>query len=42
MANVIDLKKHPDTKDFGPRVGFIYDPFGHGKDRLARRLWHLL
>ncbi len=31
MANVIDLKKHPDTKDFGPRVGFIYDPFGHGK-----------
>jgi hypothetical protein len=31
MANVIDLKKHPDTKDFGPRVGFTYDPFGHGK-----------
>ncbi len=31
MANVIDLKKHPDTKDFGPRVGFVYDPFGHGK-----------
>jgi len=31
MANVIDLKKHPDTKDFGPRVGFIYDPSGRGK-----------
>ncbi|MGB7549914.1 MAG: carboxypeptidase regulatory-like domain-containing protein [Terracidiphilus sp.] len=31
MANVIDLKKHPDTKDFGPRVGFIFDPFGQGK-----------
>jgi hypothetical protein len=31
MANVIDLKKHPDTKDFGPRVGFIYDPFKTGK-----------
>jgi TonB-dependent receptor-like protein len=31
MANVIDLKKHPDTKNFGPRVGFTYDPFGHGK-----------
>ena len=31
MANVIDLKKHPDPRDFGPRVGFIYDPFGRGK-----------
>ena len=31
MANVIDLKKHPDTKDFGPRIGFVYDPFGNGK-----------
>ena len=31
MANVIDLKKKPDTKDFGPRVGFIFDPFGRGK-----------
>jgi hypothetical protein len=31
MANVINLKKHPDTKDFGPRVGFIWDPYGHGK-----------
>lgn len=31
MANVIDLKKHPDTKDFGPRVGFVFDPYGHGK-----------
>ena len=42
MANVIDLKKHPDTKDFGPRVGFVYDPFGHGKDSRSRRLRHLL
>jgi hypothetical protein len=31
MANVIDLKKSPDMKDFGPRVGFNYDPFGKGK-----------
>ena len=31
MANVIDLKKHPDTKDFGPRIGFVYDPFGRGR-----------
>jgi hypothetical protein len=31
MANVIDLKKVPDKKDFGPRVGFVYDPFRRGK-----------
>jgi hypothetical protein len=31
MANVIDLSHHPDRKNFGPRVGFAYDPFGHGK-----------
>ena len=31
MANIINLKKYPDTKDFGPRVGFAYDPFGNGK-----------
>jgi hypothetical protein len=31
MANVIDLKKTPDKADFGPRVGFIYDPFHQGK-----------
>ena len=30
MANVIPLHKNPDTKDFGPRVGFVYDLFGHG------------
>jgi hypothetical protein len=30
MANVIDLKKYPDTKDFGPRIGFTYQPLGHG------------
>jgi hypothetical protein len=31
MANIIDLKKHPDTKNFGPRIGFVYDPFSRGK-----------
>jgi hypothetical protein len=30
MANVINLKKVPDKRDFGPRVGFVFDPFGHG------------
>lgn len=30
MANVINLKKTPDKKDFGPRIGFVYDPFHHG------------
>ena len=30
MANIIDLKKTPDTRDFGPRVGFVYGPFGKG------------
>ena len=34
MANVINLKKNPDTKDFGPRVGFVYDPFGRGRTVL--------
>lgn len=34
MANVINLKKNPDKKDFGPRVGFIFDPLGHGKTVL--------
>ena len=34
MANVIDLKKNPDTKDFGPRVGFVFDPFGKGRTVL--------
>jgi hypothetical protein len=31
MANVIDLKKIPDKKDFSPRLGFIFDPLGKGK-----------
>lgn len=31
MANVINLKKTPDKKDFGPRVGFVYDLTGKGK-----------
>ena len=30
MANILPLHKNPDTKDFGPRVGFAYDPFGRG------------
>jgi hypothetical protein len=34
MANVLPLHKDPDTKDFGPRVGFVYDPFGRGKTVL--------
>lgn len=34
MANVIDLKKSPDKKDFGPRVGFVYDLFGNGNTVL--------
>jgi Carboxypeptidase regulatory-like domain/TonB dependent receptor len=31
VAGVIDIAHHPDRKNFGPRVGFAYDPFGHGK-----------
>jgi len=31
MRNVLDLNHSPDKKDFGPRVGFAYDPFGHGR-----------
>jgi hypothetical protein len=31
VANVINLKHSPDKKDLGPRFGFAYDPFGHGK-----------
>jgi hypothetical protein len=31
LANVIDLRHHPDKKNFGPRVGFAYDPLGQGK-----------
>jgi hypothetical protein len=31
MANVLPLHKDPDSKDFGPRVGFVFDPFGAGK-----------
>lgn len=30
MANVLPLHKNPDTKDFGPRIGFVYDPSGRG------------
>jgi len=31
MANVIDLKKSTDKKNFSPRIGFAYDPYGTGK-----------
>lgn len=31
MANVLPLNKQPDTKDFGPRIGFVYDPIGKGQ-----------
>jgi len=31
MANVIDLKKYTDKKDFSPRIGFAYDLYGQGK-----------
>ena len=34
MANEIDLKKTPDKKDFGPRVGFVYDLTGNGNSVL--------
>lgn len=34
MANEINLKKVPDKKDFSPRVGFVFDPFGKGKSVL--------
>jgi len=34
MANEINLKKSPDTKDFGPRVGFVYDLTGKGNSVL--------
>jgi hypothetical protein len=30
VANVIDLQHEPDKKDFGPRIGFAYDPLGKG------------
>ena len=31
MANVLPLSKQPDNKDFGPRIGFVFDPFGKGQ-----------
>jgi hypothetical protein len=31
MKSVLDLNHSPDKKDFGPRVGFAYDPFGRGR-----------
>jgi hypothetical protein len=34
VAGVIDISHHPDKKNFGPRVGFAYDPFGTGRTVL--------
>ena len=34
MANILPLHKNPDKKDFGPRLGFVYDPFGHGETAI--------
>ena len=34
MANIIDLKKTPDKKDFSPRVGFVYNLLGKGQTVL--------
>ena len=34
MANEIPLKKTPEKKDFGPRVGFVYDLTGKGTSVL--------
>jgi hypothetical protein len=31
LASVIDIRRQPDKKDFGPRVGFAYDPLGRGR-----------
>ena len=34
MANVLPLHKNPDGKDFGPRMGFVYDPWGRGRTAI--------
>lgn len=34
MANILPLAKSPDMKNFGPRIGFIFDPFGRGTTAL--------
>ena len=34
MANILPLHKSADTKDFGPRIGFVFDPIGNGKTVL--------
>jgi Carboxypeptidase regulatory-like domain len=31
MANVINLRKSSDKKNFGPRIGFAWDPYGTGQ-----------
>lgn len=31
MANILDLRKSPDAKNFSPRLGFAFDPSGKGK-----------
>ncbi len=34
VANILPLHKGADPRDFGPRVGFVYDPLSHGRTVL--------
>ncbi len=34
MANVLPLHKDPDANNVGPRVGFVYDPWGRGRTAI--------
>ena len=42
MANVIDLRHHPDKKNFGPRIGICIRSAWTGKNRNSRRLRNFL
>ncbi len=42
MANVINLKKSPDTKDFSPRDRICLRSIRQGQNDTSRRLWNLL